>query len=235
MRLHCFKVLRIVENKYHQISRKNAAEMYALWTVAKYSAKLFSMAFDVGISRAPSLTAPNHPHHTSPPKNDRFEIVSTLYTYMQETHASCRRLYEWNIIPQTNGSCESACTLLLLLSSSSRRVFMLAAPQHTAAIITRPKLGYNMWVIARARAACIARLVPGSIVIENSKQRSIIIIRHIVSREWHTPFGINTSFIIVVYQILWTPCGIAPVSFSFIYVYPSSLAQWCSVCKSRLL
>lgn len=150
-------------------------------------------------------------------------------------HTSCRRLYEWNIIPQTNGSCESACTLLLLLSSS-RRVFMyrLAAPQHTAAIITRPKLGYNMWVIARARAACIARLVPGSIVIENSKQRSIIIIRHIVSREWHTPFGINTSIIIVVYQIC-TPRGIAPVSFSFICVYPSSLARWCSVCKSRLL
>lgn len=86
MSLHyCFKVLRIVENEYHQISRKNAAEMYALWIVAKYSAKLFSMAFDVGISRAPSLAAPNHPH-TPPSKNDRFEIVSTLYTYMQETH-----------------------------------------------------------------------------------------------------------------------------------------------------
>jgi len=107
------------------------------------------MAFDVGISRAPSLTAPNHPP-APPPKNDRVEIVSTLYKYIYAGNTSCRRLYEWSISPQTNGSCESACTLLLLLSSSWR-VFMyrLAAPQHTAAIITRPKLGYNMWVIAR--------------------------------------------------------------------------------------
>lgn len=63
--------------------------MYILWTVAKYSAKLFSMAFDVGNSGAPSLTAPNypstHPHHH--PKTTESKS-SRLYIHVCRKHTS---------------------------------------------------------------------------------------------------------------------------------------------------